>query len=391
MTKTKIGEANVTNGVANTSYTIPGDAATGQHTLTAAFIQNNTHKRGEGSTTLAIRIRTTITVDNVIASHGETATFTAKCTHTGTQNIPQNAGQVQFQLGGDNIGSPVTVGANGIATLQYTIPSSVADDTDITASFIQNDTYAGSNSTAAKLNIRQSTNIVIDSLYANRGDTTTIQAVVSDANNNPVANGNAIIYLDNTQIATTTVTNGAIEEEYTLSSNIATGQHTIRIEYQQNDTYDAATSTGTLQIRIPTHLTPVNVSGNAETPNDVVPVTVTVQDENNNTVQSGSVAITIGSEQEVIIAVNANGEATTQYTIPSTATGSITFNARYIQDNNYQSSNMATSGVITIRKGTIITMESINAVRGDNITLTANVKDTDNNNVNSGTVEFELE
>ena len=391
MTQTKIGEANVNNGTATTTYTIPGDATTGSHTLTGVLIQNDNYKRGEGSTTLAIRIATITTVSDVIASHGETVAFTAHVTDTGSNNLPSNAGQVQFQLAGDNIGSPVTIGNNGTATLNYEIPSGTADQAAITANFIQNDTYAGSNSVAGTLHLRQATNVSITNKYANRGDTVTITADVTDGNAGNVTSGSAILYIDNVQQGTESVTSGSVSFTYEVANDAQSGNHTIRIEYQQNNDYDAATGTATLQIRIPTILTAVNVSGNAETTQESVPVTVNVKDENNNTVQTGSVGITIGSEQEVIVAVNSNGEATTTYLIPSNATGTITFTARFIQDNNYQSSTMVTAGVITIRKGTVITMESINAVRGENITLTATVKDTDNNNVTSGTVEFELE
>lgn len=386
MTRQQIGTASVENGVAETTYTIPGDATTGSRTLYATYEQNDDYMLAEGYNTIEIRVPTITTVSNVLASIGETATFSATVKHHTTENV--NEGTVQFQLAGVNIGTPVNV-ANGVATLQYEIPSNTEDGTEITAIFIETQTYGASTSSAGVLSIREGTNVVVENLSANRGDTATITATITDADGDNVSTGQAQLYIDNTISGEpVNVVGGSVSFSYDVASNAVVGGHTIKVSYLQNDTYDPADGTATLTVRTPTTLTPVNVSGNKGA---TIPITVRVTDPNSSAIINGTVNITVGEDSPQSATVGTSGEATIQYEVPSDASGTINFTATYVENVNYQGSVMATDGVITIRKGVTLVVDSVKAELGDEITLSSTATDEYSELVTEGTVTYELE
>ena len=387
MTRTQIGTATVENGVAETTYTIPGDTTVGVRTLYATYQENDDYMLAEGYNTAQIRIPTTITVESVLASIGETATFTANVKYNTNQNV--DAGTVQFQLAGADIGSPVNV-SGGVATLQYEIPSNAVSGSEITATFLQTNIYGQSTTeTAGTLTIRGSTNVVVSNLSANRDTTATITATITDSNSDPITTGQAQLYIDNTISGEpVTISNGTATFSYAVANNAILGSHTIKVAYLQNDDYDPAEGTGTLIVRTPTVLTAVNVSANKGT---TVPLVVQVKDSNNSPISNGTVNISVGGGAEVSATVSASGEATINYDVPNDASGTINFTASYVENTNYQASTTETDGIITIRKGVTVTVATVNAELGDTITLHSEIKDENNQNVDEGTVTYEIE
>ena len=386
MTKTTIGNSTVSDGQAETTYVIPGDTSPGVHTIYANYLENDNYMSGTGYNTAEIRIPTVTTVVDVLASIGETATFTANVKYNTTQNV--NEGTVQFQLGGTNIGTPVVV-SNGVATLQYEIPSNATDGTTIKAIFIETNIYGASQSSNGTLSIREGTNVSITSISANRGSSATITANITDSSGDPVASGQAQLYIDNTASGSpVNVSNGVVTFTYNVANNAVLGGHTIKVSYLQNSTYDPADGTATLTIRTPTTLTPVNISANK---GSNVTITIRVTDINSSSVPEGTVSITVGNGEGVTATVGVNGEASISYTIPQNASGTISFNATYLENTNYEGSSTSTAGVITVRKGTVIVVDSVKAELGDTITLSSTVTDEDSNLVNMGTVTYEIE
>ncbi len=388
MTKTKIGTAIVTNGEAVYEWTIPSTMPIGTSTLYGTYIENNTYMSGEAYNTLEVRVGTVTTVTDVLASKGETATFTATVKYNTNQNV--NEGTVQFQLGSSNIGTPVNV-SNGIATLQYTIPTTgVESGATIKAYFLETTNYGASTSNTATLTLRGGTNVTVNSISANRGTTATITATITKANGDPVTSiDTAKLYIDNTfQSDTSTITqNGEVSFSYNIANNAIVGSHTIKIQYLQTNTQDAGEGTATLIVRTPTTLSPVNVSANA---GSSVPVTIRVVDANNTPIPTGTINITVGEGSPISATVNASGEATIQYNVPANATGTIQFSGIYVEDTNYQGSSTTASGIITIRQATSVVVDSKKANIGDTIDLTATVT-SGQTMVNEGTLDFEVE
>ena len=387
MTKTEIGTVTITNGQGSINYTVPGDA-TGEKTISGVYQENNTHEQATGTGILYIRIPTTITMDNTIyASTGETITLTANIQHHTNQNV--ETGQVQFQLDGANIGSLVNV-VEGVATLQYEVPSNITSGATITALYIQNEIYATSE-TSSTLQIRENINIVLNDLSFNRGTSNQITAGVTDSDGDIINIGTAVLYVDNIpQGEPVNVTDGSVTFDYNVSQTMQVGQHTIKVEYQQNNTYNQADITANMIIRTPTVLEPVNVSANKG--RDVT-VKIRVNDEQGSPIREGDVIITVGNGNGTTATVDANGEATITYTVPADTTGGtqIAFRGEYIENTNYQGSETSTNGIITVRKGVIVEVDNVEAVLGETITLGADVTDENNEAVTSGTIDFSIE
>lgn len=385
MVKTKIGTATVVDGEAILEWTIPSNAKIGTSNIYGVYLENSIYMRGESYNTIQIRIGTTCTVENVLASTGENATFTARVKHSTNQNVDE--GSVQFQLGGVNIGSPVNV-SQGVATLQYIIPSNVSTGTEIRAYFIETNTYGASISNAGTLTIRKGTNVTVTDISANRTESITITGQVTDKEGNNVNTGVAKLYIDETLISSEDVTrNGTVSFNYTVANNAILGSHVLKIIYEQNNSYEGGQGTGTLIVRTPTVLTPVNVSVNAGNTCDV---TIRVTDENGITITTGTINFTIGETSNLSASVNQYGEATYQYEVPQGSIGYIEFSGQYIQDTNYQGSSTPTNGRITIRKSTVVTVDSKKANVGDTINLSATVT-SGQELVDEGSVDFEIE
>ena len=386
MTRTKIGTATVTDGTATTNYTIPSILTTGEHTLYAIFEETDTHETGTGYNTLMIRYGTSTTINNAIASIGETITLTANVTATDNSTI--NEGTIQFMVGNSNVGSPVNV-SNGTATYNYTVPSNTSDGTIIKAIYIATDNYATSTSSDGVLSIREDVTVTVNNISANREGTATITATVTDTNDDPVTSGNAQLYIDNVSVGSlvNVDNNGELEFSYSIPNDASYGSHTIKVTYQQNDRYNSEDGTGTLTVRTPVTLTPVNVSANK---GGTCTVTIQVKDNNNTAVTSGTVNITVGNSSPVACTV-VSGEASTTYNVPADASGTISFSASYAQNDNYQSSNTSTNGIITIRKEVTLEVSTANAIVGETITLSSKLTDEDDDPVTSGTVEYEID
>lgn len=386
MTRVQVATATVSNGSASASYTIPSDTSTGEHDLYAVLEQNANYETAEGESTIHIRHSTTTTTSNMVASIGETVTFTATVKYNTSQNV--NDGTVQFMLGGSNIGSPVSV-SNGQASLQYEIPSNTQSGASIVAKFIQTDDYAASQSSGNTLSIREDPTVSLQNVSANRSSTATITASIVDAEGTSINIGTAVLLIDNTQVGSAqNVTNGSVSFSYTVASNAVLGSHAIKVVYQQNQTYNSAYGTASLIVRTPTSLTPVNTSCNK---GGTCSVVIQVKDNNGSAVTSGTVNITVGSDSPVSANVNSSGEATITYEASSSASGTISFSGAYIENTNYQGSTTSTNGTITIRKGVTITVPSKSAVLGQSVTLEASLVDENSSNVTSGTVDFEID
>ena len=292
-------------------------------------------------------------------------------------------------MGGVNIGSPQNVNSNGIATLQYEIPSNTVDGTAIKAIFIETTTYGSSQSANGTLRIRSNVNVVVTNVSANRNSTATISATITDSNGDNITQGQAQLYIDNTASGTpVSISNGAVSFTYSVANNATVGSHSIKVTYIQNEDYDSADGTAILTVRTPVTLTAVNVSGNK---GSTISVTIRVTDSNNASITSGTVNITVGLDSPVSASVGSGGEATIQYSIANDASGTVSFTGQYVENNNYQGATTSTNGVITIRKGTTVTVDSIKAELGDEITLGATVTDENSNLVNEGTVTYEIE
>ena len=390
MTTYDVGTVNVRNGVATKEYTIPSNMKVGESTINAVYLENDRYQLASANAPIIVKRPTTITVGNTLASKGETGVFTATVLDV-VANENVTAGNVQFSLAGVNIGSPVT-SSNGVFTLQATIPSTASTGDEIRATYQGNSTYAASvTSTPGTLTLRKNINITVPTLSANRGDTPTITATCTDENGETVTTGEAILKIDGVQsgsaVNITPQTGTFTFTSYTVPASATVGSHTITVEYQQNDVFNAQSGTGSLIVRTPTVITAVNTSANPG--QEDAQISVTVRDTDNHDVMAGTVEITVGTDTPVSAAVS-NGVATIAYDVPSNASGTISFSARYIENANYEGSGTTTNGIITIRKAVTVQVSSVSANLSDTIELEATVT-SGNTDVDEGQLTFNIE
>lgn len=387
MATKKIGTATVKDGVASAKYTIGSEDSVGDFKLIGNYLENDTYRSASAEASYKIRIGTVITCLNAIGTAGEKTTFTANVKYNSTLNV--NEGQVQFVLNGANIGETVTV-TGGVATLSYTIPDSTPDDSVITAKYLGTGTYAASvTSKSAVLSMRKTPTILMQNATANRGDSLAIKGTITDSDGNNITTGEAQLYIDN--VATgdvVTVKDGSIDCVWKVPTTAATGSHTAKIVYAQNDTYNSVEATAQINIRTKVSLTNANISGNI---GGTVTLTTTVTDEYSHPVQEGQVKITC-NDTSTTVTVTAEGVATTEFTIPASAKEGTTYSysAEYIQNTNYESGKSTADGIVTIRTSVVITLDNIEATIGDTIILGATVKTNESvpTNVDEGTIEF---
>lgn len=390
MAQIEINTVNVSNGVATTEYTVPSNFKVGESTIRAVYSENDNYQTAEATSTATIKRPTSITVGNTLATKGETGVFTATVTDVINEtNVSE--GTVQFKLNNANFGSPVSA-SNGTFTLEQIVPNDAETGDEITAVFQGNNTYSGCTSTTAGvLTLRGDINITIPTLSANRGSTPSITATATDGNGDMVTVGSAILKIDGNSVGeavTIDSTTGTFTfTSYTVGNDATVGSHTITVEYQQNDSFNATTGVGRLIVRTPTTITPVNMSVNPGQTGATVQVNV--RDNDNHDVTEGTVQITVGQNSAVQAAVS-NGIATITYDVPEEATGTISFTAVYEENTNYESSTTATAGIITIRKEVTVQVDDITANLADTINLEASVT-SGNENVNEGQLTFTIE
>ena len=400
MTRTKIGEAEVSNGVAETTWNVPSNETVGTRTLYAVYQQNDEYMLSEAYNSAVIKIPTTTTVRNasggtvILGSVDEQVTIYADVKYNTNSNV--DAGGVRFVIGSGNNARPINATAvsvsNGVASVNYTITANDTTGEEIYAYYDGAGNYGdSSSSTPATFKVRENSNVVVTNLSANRGTNATIQATITDSNGENIDEGEAQLYIDNSAVGNAvSVSDGEVSFTYAVGNNEVVGAHTIKVAFAQTGNYNASEGTGTLTVRNPTTLTAVDVSANRGQQN--VPLIIQVKDSLNQNVTSGTVQITVGSGSAQTATVSA-GEAQITYDIPNDAVygSTISFTATFVEDSTYQQGTTATAGVITIRKPVTLVVDDIDAELGDAVTLSASVTESDGTEITSGTVEFEID
>lgn len=401
MTTKNLGSATVSGGIARTNYTIPSDELVGDFTLQGTYVQNDHYKEATATADFKVRIGTTITVDNVTGNHGESSNFTAHVLQTG--NTPVNDGQVQFKIEGNIIGTANV--SNGVATYAYTIPSSVADNSSITANYLGTSTYGTSaTSSSGTLHIRSGVTVTVDSTYQSRSGSVDLACIVEDGSGNPITDTSVDFYIDNVKVGTGSVCDGTTHKysyTYSVPSNAAAGSHTIKCVSAQTSDHTSAEGTGTLTVLMPVTITLDNVSGNI---GGQYTYTAHVVDENNAPVTAGKCIFKCNGKNEkdgnnstIYVNVNSSGVATLTVDVPSNATetgtnSTYTLSAVYSDSShNYEnvSGENSVSATLTIRKTPVLAVNSVTANRGDTVYLTCGVT-YNSENVTEGSVSFTL-
>ena len=401
MTKTTLATATVSNGRATTTTQLASnDALAGNKTLYAVYQENDYYMIGTGTNTAQIRIPVTVSIpQTLLVSKGEqNYTITAEVEDYAGNAV--GAGSVTFYLGENTLASEVTLNSSGQATFQANIPSTITDGTVLTAHYSGTGIYELKEATKT-VQVRGDSNVVVlpstqNKISANRGDTITITATITDSDTQAIDEGTAQLKIDGNTVGTAqTVDDGAVSFTYTINSEMAYNGHTITVEYLGGTNYDPSSGTGQLIVRVPTTIT---VNSPSVNPGETVALVATVTPTSgsmNTSVASRTVKFYVGDDTTgqtaVLDTVNGVVQASIDYTADSDADGTETFYAVFQQDADFITST-SSEGTITFRKGVNVSVDSLYGLIGSEITLGATVTDeVTGNNIDSGSVTFELD
>ena len=248
-----IGEAYVTDGIAEYIWAIPEEIPTGKRTLYASYQEYDDYISAVAYTDITVKRGVIITVDDLKSIPGrENIPLIAHITDT--NNTPLNEGVIQFQINQENIGTPVPV-INGLAT--YTldvVPDTLQNGDAINVIYYGTQTYADSMAnTQGIFVLLKETVIHLEDISANPSETINIEATLTDEDGvNPVTDGEYTVYLDDILLQSDELnTSGKIFVEYTLSDDLSYGEHTLNITYNGNNTYIAVNKEVAFNVRYP--------------------------------------------------------------------------------------------------------------------------------------------
>ena len=153
---------------------------------------------------------------------------------------------MQFSVNGTIIGS-VNTDTNGIATLSYTIIQTSGTYT-ILANYFGNNTYAASSNTN-KLDVNSTpTNVIVNDLTGNKGETVNLTATLTDTVHQLAISGETIKFLINGNLVGSAVTNsnGIATLPYTITQN--GGYYYIDALFAGDNIYNSSTGNATLKV-----------------------------------------------------------------------------------------------------------------------------------------------
>lgn len=410
---TKIGEEDVNSrGQATLTHNIANNAEAGDYEIKATYVQNDTYKSSEDTATLEIRRPLNITVTRVAGSLGETVTLQANIQSGGT-NIPNKADNVIFKINNQpvNNGTPVSV-VNGVATCTVTVSSplvSVGSNT-ITAEYIKDSTYENKIGTG-ELYIADDLAITVQDVVASKNTSFNIPITVPNIEQSKREGLDIILMItDGTDplvdVDPILISNDPQGQEgvYDLDDFVGgthnvtcdginnAGNYTIEVVTEKTDEFNAVHVTGTLTIKQDTliSLSPAIQSANQ---GETKTLGAIITDEHGGTVTLGQVQITYPDSTTQTVAVGSSNPNTFSYQVPANAEDGdeLEYTIQYIAGNAPYEDSQTVTGKINIRSTTYVTMQDVTTTAGDTATLTASVRDGDNQPVIDGEVEFEVE
>ncbi|WP_455645532.1 carboxypeptidase regulatory-like domain-containing protein, partial [Methanosphaera sp.] len=351
----------------------------GENTVDVNYEGNGTYNPSKTATTFEVtKIDTKLTLDSI-----KDTTVGATTTITGTLvdeegNILSNA-KVTVTVNG--VEYAVTTNSEG--KFEVSVEEKLATDVNVEAVYAGDDTYYSS-SDKTEYNVRKlDTTVTVDQIDSvDVGKTVEITGVLTDENGETIADAEVIISVNGVEVAKV-ITNaqGVYTTEYTTT---LVGENTVDVNYEGNDTYNPSSTATTFEV---TKIDSIIIIDSIEntTVGNTTTITGKVIDEEGNPISNATVIVT-SPKGNITTTTDETGSYNVTVSLP---VGNHTINVSYPGNDTYYESS-ATSSTEVIKRSTIVVVDSVTGIIGENITLVAHVTDMYGNVVDSGNLVFKL-
>ncbi len=246
-------------------------------------------------------------------------------------------------------------------------------------------TTINSQSVSLVITILTSTLVTVSSSSGCKGDVVNLTSTLKDKNNLGVSGKSIKFYVDGNLAGTaTTNSSGIASLAYTITQNA--GIYTLMAQFLEDASYAAGSGTNNLVVLtnlIPTNITLNPVSGFKD---DKFNLTATLKDSKGNPLSAKTVSYYVNGSFVGSAATNDYGIATFLYTITQNA-GNYPILAQFAQDLNYASANSSSTLQVKLTP-TTITVNPVSTFKGDNVNLTATLKDSKGNPLNNQIINY---
>ncbi|WP_323736131.1 Ig-like domain repeat protein [Methanosphaera sp. ISO3-F5] len=323
------------------------------------------------------KVKTTITIDPLQDTIiGDNITITGKLVDE--QNNPIVNTNTTITI--DDLTILVITDENG--NIVSTIQANTLGQKTITIEYAGNNVYSNSKNNTkvnvikdnATLTVNKPTNAVPDKPV-------TITGKLYDKNGKPVANIPVNVTINDKTLHTVTDANGNYE---VIADNIVSGVNNVTVT---SDNYKYNTKSAQEKFnaeKMESHIT-VNKISDQKMDEKTITITGKLVDEQQNPINNAPVTVKVNNNTYT---VTTDKSGNYKYVNPETIVGRNNVTVKYDGD-DYKSSTASTT--FTIKKvKTIVTVESIKAVVGEDITFTAHVTDEFGNKVTGGNLVFKV-
>ena len=367
--------------------------AVGTHTIAATYVGDTSFAISSGTLSSGQVVNQASTTTTVSSSAnpsviGQSATFTA--TVTPGSGTFDNGGTVQFKIDGANFGSPASLNG-GKATIQDSALS-IGTHT-VTAAYGGDSSFAVSSGTLSGGQVvnkaATTTTVSTNPTSINSGQSVTLSVVVAAVAPGAGTPSGTVTFFDgSTPLGTRTL--DASSQASLATTLSATGSHTITASYSGATNWIASSGTTGESVNsgAATHLV-VSVPSSS-TAGNTFTITVTAEDQNNNTATSynGNVEFTSSDPAAVLPdATLSNGTATFSVTFKTAGSQTVSV----ADSSNGSIAGTSSAVVVGSAAATHFALAASSThVAGTPFNITVTAKDPFNNTVTSyaGTVHF---
>ena len=345
--------------------------------VTVTYDQFGVYAAGEGSVNVAIsRIGTNLTMIDVDAVKiGENVIVNVVLTDEDNKLMSDET--ITLTVNNETL-TNTTV--NGVA--KFTLSFNDADEYEIVATYAGNDAYEGS---TADITIPvEALNTIIEANATNvvkYGANVTINGIIKDENGVLLEGIEATIYVNGVAVTdVTTDANGAFSYDYTADT---IGLNEVLIESVATNNYNANDFTANFGVEtLNVTIIGEDVTGTTLTN---ITIVVSVNDENGEAVNGGSVVFTDANGVVLGSADVVDGSASITTVFNKVYNGVVT--VTYAENGIYSAGEGNVSVAIS-KIASTVTIDPVEGVIGELTTIVANVVDANGNPVNGGRVVF---